>query len=359
LNNMFEKRDKKKRNISELGEFGLIDHLTANRKYVQPSTIQGVGDDTAVIDSGDHYTLLTKDLLLEGVHFDMTYYPLKHLGYKAITVNLSDIYAMNGTPRQVIVGMGISSRFPLEAIEELYSGMYLACEKYGVDLAGGDTTSSLRGLFLSVTAIGTVEKDKVTYRGPALEGDLVCVSGDLGGAYAGLLVLEREKSVYKANPNMQPDLEGHDYILERQLKPEARKDIVKLLGDLKIKPSAMIDISDGLASEIKHICKHSDLGCTIYEDKIPIDQKTYDTARSFKMDPTTYAMNGGEDYELLFTIPGEHYEKFKNLPDISVIGHMTHKSNGINLITKNNAVAEIKAQGWDHMKEPDSGEKQN
>lgn len=356
---MFEKRDKKKQNISELGEFGLIDHLTANRKYVQASTVQGVGDDTAVIDSGDHYTLLTKDLLLEGVHFDMTYYPLKHLGYKAITVNLSDIYAMNGTPRQVIVGMGISSRFPLEAIDELYKGMYLACEKYNVDLVGGDTTSSLRGLFLSVTALGTVDKDKVTYRGPALEGDLVCVSGDLGGAYAGLLVLEREKSVFKANPNMQPDLEGHDYILERQLKPEAREDIVKLLSDLKVKPSAMIDISDGLASEIKHICKHSDLGCTIYEDKIPIDQKTYDTARSFNMDPTTYAMNGGEDYELLFTIPSEHFDKFKNLPDVSVIGHMTHKSNGINLITKNNTVVEIKAQGWDHMKKADSEDHQD
>lgn len=347
---MFEKRGKQKRDISELGEFGLIDHLTLGLKNKQPSTIQGVGDDTAVIDAGDQYMLVTKDLLLENVHFDMTYYPLKHLGYKAITVNLSDIYAMNGTPRQVVVGLAISSRFPLEAIEELYRGMYLACEKYKVDLVGGDTTSSRRGLFLSVTAIGTVEKDKVVYRGPALEGDLLCVSGDLGGAYAGLLVLEREKSVFKANPDMQPDLEGHDYILERQLKPEAREDIIKLLADLKIKPSAMIDISDGLASEVKHICKHSDLGCTIYEDKIPIDQKTYDTARSFQMDPTTYAMNGGEDYELLFTINSEHYDKVKDLPDITVIGHMTHKSNGINLITKNNAVVEIKAQGWDHLK---------
>lgn len=347
---MFEKRDSKRKDISELGEFGLIDHLTQNLKNKQASTIQGVGDDTAVIDTGENYMLVTKDILLEGVHFDMTYYPLKHLGYKAITVNLSDIYAMNGTPRQVLVGLGISSRFQVEALDELYSGMQLACDKYGVDLVGGDTTSSLRGLFLSVTAIGTVAKDKLVYRGPALEGDLVCVSGDLGGAYAGLLVLEREKSVYKANPKMQPDLEGYDYILERQLKPEAGKHIVELLSHLDIKPSAMIDISDGLASEIKHICKHSDLGATLYEDKIPIDQKTYDTARSFKMDPTMYALNGGEDYELLFTIKSTEYDKVKNLPDISVIGHMTHKSNGINLITKSGPVVEIKAQGWDHMR---------
>jgi thiamine-monophosphate kinase len=347
---MFEKRDNKRKGVSELGEFGLIDHLTQNRKNIQKTTVQGVGDDTAVIDAGENYMLLTKDLLLEGVHFDLTYFPLKHLGYKAITVNLSDIFAMNGTPQQVLVGLGISSRFQVEALEELYSGIYLACERYGVDLVGGDTTSSLRGLFLSVTAVGTVAKDKLVYRGPALEGDLVCVSGDLGGAYAGLLVLEREKTVYKANPEMQPDLEGQDYILERQLKPEARADIVKMLDDLKIKPSAMIDISDGLGSEIKHICKHSDLGATIYEDKIPIDQKTYDTARSFKMDPTMYALNGGEDYELLFTIKSSEYEKVKNSQDITVIGHMTHKSNGINLITKSGPVVEIKAQGWDHLR---------
>ncbi|MCF8364348.1 MAG: thiamine-phosphate kinase [Bacteroidales bacterium] len=347
---MFEKRDSNKKTIEELGEFGLIDHLTKDVKILQPSTIRGVGDDTAVIDAGTNYLLVTKDLLLEGVHFDLSYYPLKHLGYKAITVNLSDIYAMNGSPRQVIVGLGISSRFPLEAIEELYAGMYAACEKYGVDLVGGDTTSSLRGLFLSVTAIGTVDKDKVVYRGPAGENDLLCVSGDLGGAYAGLLILEREKAVFKANPDMQPDLEGHDYILERQLKPEARQDIVKILGNMQILPTAMIDISDGLASEIKHICKHSDLGCTVYEDKIPIDQDTYDTARSFKMDPTLYAMNGGEDYELLFTIKVEDYEKIKNIPEISVIGHMTAANSGVNLITKSGPVVEIKAQGWDHLR---------
>jgi thiamine-monophosphate kinase len=347
---MFEKRDSNKKDLSELGEFGLIDHLTANSHYQQASTIKGVGDDTAVIDAGDHYMLLTKDLLLEGVHFDLSYYPLKHLGYKSIVVNLSDIYAMNGNPQQVIVGLGLSSKFPLEAIEELYAGMYAACEKYGVDLVGGDTTSSLQGLFISVTAVGTVGKDKVCYRGPAGENDLLCVSGDLGAAYAGLLVLEREKAVFKANPNMQPDLEGQDYILERQLKPEARQDIVKLLDDLKIKPTAMIDISDGLASEIKHICKNSDSGCTVYEDKIPIDQLTYDTALAFKMDPTMYAMNGGEDYELLFTIDVKDYEKIKNNPEISVIGHITDKSNGINLITKSGPVVEIKAQGWDHLR---------
>ena len=348
---MFENRDKKKTNIAELGEFGLIDHLTKNAKSVQPSTIQGVGDDAAVIDAGDNYMLVTNDLLLEGVHFDLTYYPMKHLGYKAITVNLSDIYAMNGTPKQVVVGLGLSSRFSLEAVEELYKGMYLACEKYGVDLVGGDTTSSLRGLVLSVTAVGTVAKNKITYRGPAFKNDLLCVSGDLGAAYAGLLVLEREKSVFKANPNMQPDLQGNDYILERQLKPEAGKEIVTILDDLKIKPTAMIDISDGLASEIKHICKHSDLGCTVYEDKLPIDQDTYDTARSFKMDPTMYALNGGEDYELLFTVGTEHYEKIKNNPDITVIGYMTHKNEGVNLITKSGPVVEIKAQGWDHLRE--------
>jgi len=288
--------------------------------------------------------------LLEGIHFDITYMPLKHLGYKAIEVNLSDIYAMNGTPRQVIVGIGISSRYTLEALEELYAGMKLACNTYNVDLVGGDTVSSVQGLVISVTVIGDVEKDQVVYRGPALEKDLLCVSGDLGAAYAGLLVLEREKSVFKANPNMQPELEGNDYILERQLKPEARRDVVEKLRTLNIKPTAMIDISDGLASEIKHICKHSDLGCTVYENKIPIDQTTYDTARSFDMDPTLFAMNGGEDYELLFTIKLEDFEAIKNIPEVSVIGFMTDKNSGINLITKSGPVVEIKAQGWDHLK---------
>jgi thiamine-monophosphate kinase len=257
---------------------------------------------------------------------------------------------MNGTPKQVIIGIGLSNRFPLEAVEELYKGILLACDKYNVDLVGGDTTSSRQGLMLSITAIGDVAKEMVVYRGPAAEKELVCVTGDLGAAYAGLLILEREKAEYSANPNMQPDLEGYDYILERQLKPEARPDIIKMLTELKIKPTAMIDISDGLASEIKHICKHSDLGCTIYEDKIPIDPQTYDTARSFNMDPTMYALNGGEDYELLFTVKQEDYDKIKNIKDVSVIGYMTDKNAGINLITKSGPVVEIKAQGWDHMK---------
>ncbi|MFP4470557.1 MAG: thiamine-phosphate kinase [Bacteroidales bacterium] len=347
---MFEDRDKHKTDLSTLGEFGLIDHLTREAKTRHASTITGVGDDTAVIDAGDKYMLVTKDLLLEGIHFDVSYTPMKHLGYKAVVVNLSDIYAMNGTPKQIAVGLGISSRYTLEALEELYEGMYLACEKYNVDMVGGDTTSSVQGLVISITAIGEVEKDRVVYRGPALENDLLCVSGDLGAAYAGLLILEREKTVFKADPNMQPDLEGHTYILERQLKPEARQDVIARLREIGVKPTAMIDISDGLASEIKHICKHSDLGCEVYEKQIPIDQHTYDTALSFKMDPTTYAMNGGEDYELLFTIRPEDHDKIKEMAEISVIGHMTDKNAGINLITSSGPVVEIKAQGWDHLK---------
>ncbi len=351
---MFRDKNEKKTDIASLGEFGLIDHLTEGIVHRQPTTIKGVGDDAAVIDAGEKYLLVTKDLLLEGIHFDLTYYPLSHLGYKAISVNLSDICAMNGTPHQVVVGIGLSSRFPLEAVEELYKGMYAACEKYGVDMVGGDTTSSVQGLVLSVTALGMVDKDKVVYRNGASENDLLCVSGDLGGAYAGLLVLEREKAVFKANPEMQPDLEGHDYILERQLKPEARLDIVRMLADIGVKPTSMIDISDGLASEIKHLCKHSDTGCAVYEEKIPIDQSTYDTARSFKMDPTTYTMNGGEDYELLFTINPDDYEKITNLAEITVTGHMTEKGEGIRLITRSGPVVPIAAQGWDHLKEKTS-----
>lgn len=338
------------KSIAELGEFGLIDVLTKNIVLTQPSTVHGVGDDAAVIDVGDKYLLVSKDLLLEGIHFDMMYQPLRHLGYKAIAVNLSDIYAMNGTPTHILVGIGISSRYTLEAIEEVYTGMRMACEKFKVDFVGGDTTSSAQGLVISVTVLGTVEKENLVYRGPALINELLCVSGDLGGAYAGLLILEREKAEFKANPNMQPDLQGNEYVLERFLKPEPREDIIQILKELKIKPTAMIDISDGLASEIKHICKHSDLGCTVYEEKIPIDQQTYDTARSFRMDPTLYALNGGEDYELLFTIRQDDYEKIKNIPEITIIGHMTDKNSGINLVTKSGTVVEIKAQGWDHLK---------
>jgi len=347
---MDDEKNKAPKTIAELGEFGLIDQLTKNIALSQPSTVYGVGDDAAVVDVGEKYLLVSKDLLLEGIHFDMMYQPLRHLGYKAIAVNLSDIYAMNGTPTHILVGIGISSRYTLEAVEEIYAGMRMACDKFKVDFVGGDTTSSAQGLVLSVTVLGTVEKDNLVYRGPALANELLCVSGDLGGAYAGLLILEREKAEFKANPNMQPDLQGNEYVLERFLKPEPREDIIQILKELKIKPTAMIDVSDGLASEIKHICKQSDLGCTVYEDKIPIDQQTYDTARSFNMDPTLYALNGGEDYELLFTIKQDDYEKIKNIPEITVIGHMTDKNSGINLVTKSGTVVEIKAQGWDHLK---------
>lgn len=347
---MHDTEEKTPLSIAELGEFGLIDHLTRPIQLYQPSTAKGVGDDAAVLDFGSRYLLISKDLLLEGIHFDMVYQPLKHLGYKAVTVNLSDICAMNGIPTHILVGIGISSRFTLQAIEEIYEGIRLACNKYKVDFVGGDTTGSVQGLVISVTAIGTVDKDKVVYRGPAKINDLVCVSGDLGGAYAGLLILQREKAEFMANPNMQPDLYGNEYVLQRFLKPEARTDIIQILRDIHIKPTAMIDISDGLASEIKHICKASNLGCTIYEDKIPIDPRTYETARSFNMDPTTYAMNGGEDYELLFTVNLEDYEKIKNIPEISIIGHMTEKNAGINLISKSGSQVEIKAQGWDHLK---------
>jgi len=288
--------------------------------------------------------------LIEGVHFDLSYMPLKHLGYKAVMVNLSDVYAMNGTATQITVSLAISNRFSLEALEELYAGIQLACNTYGVDLVGGDTTSSTKGMLISVTAIGKVDKENVVYRNGAKANDLLVVSGDLGGAYAGLMVLEREKKVFEANPEMQPELSGNDYILERHLKPEARIDIIKVLSDVKVKPTAMIDISDGLASELKHICKQSKVGATLYENKIPIDQTTWDSARAFNMDPTTYALNGGDDYELLFTIKAGDYDKVKNLSEITVIGHITEESAGVNLITKNNVSAPIEAQGWDGMK---------
>jgi thiamine-monophosphate kinase len=338
--------NKEKTDIGALGEFGLINHLTKNIKLAQPSTIKGVGDDAAVLDFTDKKVLLSTDMLLEGIHFDLAYTPLKHLGYKAIQVNLSDIYAMNGTATQLILSLGISSKFPLEAVEELYEGIYLACEKYKVDLVGGDTTSSRQGLVISVTTIGYADEKDIVYRNTANEGDLICVSGDLGGAYTGLQLLEREKLVYLENPNIQPDLEGKDYIIERQLKPEARKDIVELLKDIDVKPTAMIDISDGLASEILHICKQSNKGCNLYEEKIPIDPMTYETAREFNLDPTVCALSGGEDYELLFTIKQADYDKIKLQMDITIIGHITEASAGCNLVTKSGVVHELKAQGW-------------
>ncbi|NEU09131.1 thiamine-phosphate kinase [Flavihumibacter sp. R14] len=345
---MFE--NKGRTEIENLGEFGLIDHLTKNIKIKNESSLKGIGDDSAVLNFEGKRTLISTDLLLEGIHFDLAYTPLKHLGYKAVQVNLSDIYAMNGTATQITVSIGISSKFPLEAVEELYTGISIACEKYNIDLIGGDTSSSKQGLVISVTSVGYADEDKICYRNGAREGDLICVSGDLGGAYIGLQLLEREKAIFLENPQIQPDLEGKDYIVERQLKPESRKDIIEVLGEINVKPTSMIDVSDGLASEILHICKQSDKGCKIYEEKIPIDPMTYDTARDFGIDPTVCALNGGEDYELLFTIAQSDYEKIKNSADISVIGHITEPSAGCNLISKSDIVHEIKAQGWNAFK---------
>ena len=336
-------------NLAELGEFGLIKHLTQHIELYQPSTIKGVGDDAAVINNEDLQTVISTDILIEGVHFDLTYVPLRHLGYKSVIVNLSDVYAMNAHPKQILVSIALSNRFKLEAIEELYSGMLAACKKYEVDLVGGDTTSSLSGLVISITAIGGVKKEDITYRNGAKETNLLCVSGDLGGAYMGLQVLEREKSVFKENPKLQPDLEGKDYLLERQLKPEARKDIIETLHSLGIKPTAMIDVSDGLSSEILHLCSQSDVGVELYEEKIPIDSLTYETAREFNLDPTLCSLSGGEDYELLFTVDINEYEKLKNSMDITIIGHITDKAKGCNMISKSGTVHELKAQGWNAL----------
>lgn len=345
---MFENHEKT--DIRELGEFGLIAHITQAVELKQPSTKKGIGDDAAVLDFAGKKTLISTDLLLENVHFDLRYVPLKHLGYKAVQVNLSDIYAMNGIASQITFSIGLSSKFPLEAVEEIYEGALLACKKYDVDLIGGDTSSSVQGLVLSVTSIGYADEHKIVYRSAAKEGDLICVSGDLGGAYVGLQLLEREKKIFLENPNIQPDLEGKDYIVERQLKPEARKDIVELLDGLGVQPHAMIDVSDGLASEILHICKASNVGCKIYEEKIPIDPMTYDTAREFGLDPTVCALSGGEDYELLFTVAQSDYDKLKNQMDITIIGHITEASAGCELISKSGNVHPIKAQGWNAFK---------
>jgi len=345
---MFDNKDRT--NLEELGEFGLIDHLTKAIQLEQKSTLKGIGDDAAVLDFSSYKTLISTDLLLEGVHFDLRYVLLKHLGYKAVQVNLSDIYAMNGMASQVTFSIGLSSKFPLEAVEEIYEGALIACKKYNVDLIGGDTSASKQGLVISVTSIGYAEESKIAYRSGAEEGDLICVSGDLGGAYMGLQLLEREKSIFLENPNIQPDLEGKDYIVERQLKPEARKDIVELLAEKNILPTSMIDVSDGLASEVLHICKQSNKGCKIYEEKIPIDPMTYDTAFNFGIDPTVCALNGGEDYELLFTIKQDDFEKVKGLLDITVIGHITEPDAGCEMISKSNKVHPLKAQGWNSLK---------
>lgn len=345
---MFE--NKERTSLEELGEFGLIKHLTDNFKIKHESSVKGVGDDAAVLDFKDKQTLISTDLLLEGIHFDLSYVPLMHLGYKAVQVNLSDIYAMNGIATQITVSLGVSSKFPLEAIEEIYKGIELACNKFNIDLIGGDTSASRQGLVISITSIGYADKVDVTYRNGAQEGDLLCVSGDLGGAYVGLQILEREKQIFLENPQVQPDLEGKDYIIERQLKPEGRRDVVDLLAQLKIKPTAMIDVSDGLASEILHLTTQSDKGCTIYEDKLPIDPVTYETAREIGLDPTVCALNGGEDYELLFTIKQADYDKIKNDVDISIIGHITDKNSGVKMISKSDVVHELKAQGWNAFK---------
>jgi thiamine-monophosphate kinase len=336
--------------IKELGEFGLIDHLTQYVKIHHQDTVKGIGDDAAVLNNTHSQTLVSTDMLVEGVHFNLSYVPLKHLGYKSVVVNLSDIYAMGGKPKQITVSIAISSKFSIEAIEEFYKGVYIACNQYQVDIVGGDTTSSNLGMVISITAIGEAQIEDIIYRNGAKPNDLICVSGDLGSAFLGLHILEREMTIFKQNPEIQPDLVGFDYLIERQLKPEARRDIIEFLKEKKVKPSAMIDVSDGLASELHHLCKQSNTGCTIYEDKIPVDPLMYDTAIDLGLDPSTCALNGGEDYELLFTISMENYDKIKNSVLLSVIGHMTDVSNGLNFISKSNTVHPILAQGWNAFK---------
>jgi thiamine-monophosphate kinase len=336
--------------LSELGEFGLIDHLTRDVISTNSSTVRGVGDDAAVINNAGKLTLVSTDLLVEGVHFDMMYTPLKHLGYKCVTVNISDIVAMNGVAKQVLIGLSVSSRYTVEALEELYEGIRQACKIYDVDLAGGDTTSSVSGMFISITVIGEVDAEDVVYRNTARENDLVCVTGDLGGAYMGLLLLEREKAAFKGDPNMQPDFSGNDYILSRQLKPEPRTDIVRLLKEIKVKPTSMIDISDGLGSEIMHLCQDSGLGCRLYEEKIPLDATTINMAESFQINPVTAALNGGEDYELLFTIDQKDFEQVRLVPGISIIGHMTDIKDGLYMVTTDEQLVEIMAQGWNALR---------
>lgn len=335
--------------LSSLGEFGLIKHLTQFIELKNESSIKGIGDDAAIIDYKGKQMVVSTDMLVEGVHFDLAYVPLKHLGFKCVSVNVSDIYAMNAIPKQITVSIAVSNRFSVEALEELYSGIMTACHKYKVDVVGGDTTTAQSGLVISITAIGEANADELIYRDGAKEGDLLCVTGDLGAAYVGLQLLEREKKIFMESPGVQPDLGGYDYVLERQLKPDARKDIPPLLKMLKVKPTAMIDISDGLASEILHICTQSETGCNLFEDKIPIDPSTYTLAREFNLDPTVCALSGGEDYELLFTIDQSDFPKIKANPDITVIGHMTSKKEGINLITKGGTSHPITAQGWDSL----------
>ncbi len=334
--------------LGQLGEFGLIDRIASRVHLTLPSSVRGIGDDAAVIDPEGLHQLITTDMLVEGVHFDLGYVPLKHLGYKAMAVNMSDVYAMNAEPRQAVVALALSNRFPVEAVDELYEGMLLACRNYGVDLVGGDTTTSRSGLVIAVTLLGAARKEDIVYRNGARDNDLLVVSGDLGGAYMGLQILEREKSVFQES-GAQPDLDGNDYILERQLKPEPRRDIIQLLKKLEVRPTSMIDVSDGLASEALHLARASGLGVRLYDDKLPIDPATYNTARTFNLDPTTCALNGGEDYELFFTVAQSDFEKIKGNPHLSIVGHMTDAASGHVLVDKQGGVHDLRAQGWDAL----------
>lgn len=348
---MIEDKNQQRTSLSNLGEFGLIDHLTKHIEISQQSTIKGIGDDAAVLDFKEKKVVVSTDLLVEGVHFDLAYMPLKHLGYKAVVVNISDICAMNATPTHITVSIAVSNRFPVEALDELYDGIKLAAKTYGVDIIGGDTTSSTKGMLLSITALGEADADDIVYRNGAGSTDLLVVTGDVGSAYMGLQVLEREKQVFQVNPNNQPDLDAYTYLIERQLKPEARKDVKAILKGLDIRPTSMIDVSDGLSSEIIHLCKQSGVGCNLYEEKIPIDPQFINVTEEFNIDSTTVAINGGEDYELLFTIKMEDFDKIKGNPNFTIIGHMTQESEGINLITRANTSIPLKARGWDAMSE--------
>jgi len=348
--NIFEDKVVNTTSIESLGEFGLIDHLTKDIKIKNETSIMGIGDDAAVIDIGDKYQLISTDILVEGVHFNLAYVPLKHLGYKSVAVNVSDICAMNGTPKQITVGLAMSNRFTVEALEELYEGIKLACEHYGVDLVGGDTTSSVSGLMLSITVLGEVEKDAITYRSGAKINDLVVCTGDLGSAYLGLQLLNRENAMFKDNPKMQPDLSGNDYVLRRQLKPEAGIKYTDILKELGIIPTSMIDISDGLSSEVLHISKSSNIGITIHENKIPVDYTAMNLANELNMNPIMCALSGGEDYELLFTVNQDYYDKLKKDPDFTIIGFVTDISEGNNFIANDGSSHPLTAQGWDAIK---------
>ena len=348
---MIEDKTPQRTSIAQLGEFGLIAHLTKHFEIVQPSTLKGIGDDAAVLDFADKKVVVSTDLLVEGVHFDLAYMPLKHLGYKAVVVNVSDICAMNAKATQITVSVAVSNRFPLEAMEELFAGITLAANEYKVDVVGGDTTSSQKGLIISITVLGEADADEIVYRSGAKVNDLLVVTGDLGAAYMGLQVLEREKQVFQVNPNSQPDLDAYTYLIERQLKPEARKDVRTLLHALDVKPTSMIDISDGLSSEIMHLCKQSGVGCNLYEDKLPLDPQFINVCEEFDIDSTTVAINGGEDYELLFTIAMGDFDKIKGNPNFTVIGHMVDAAEGIHLITRADTKIALKARGWDAIAE--------